>query len=234
MSDEKTTTTTAVAKAERRSVVKDMAERFGMEIEAFEATIRASVMPSGATREQMAAFLLVAKEYNLNPLTKEIYAFPTKGGGIQPMVPIDGWIHLANSHPMFDGMEFEDHVSASGELTAITAVIYRRDRRHPVKVTEYMHECKQNTEPWRKWSARMLRHKAAIQGIRYAFGFSGIMDDDEYQRMMQVEQTIGISEPAPTRTSMLVQKLSCLTGEVPAQYDESDASIEEPECVEVK
>jgi hypothetical protein len=29
----------------------------------------------------------------------------------------------------------------------------------------------------------MLRHKAAIQAIRYAFGFSGIVDPDEADRM---------------------------------------------------
>ena len=32
----------------------------------------------------------------------------------------------------------------------------------------------------------MLRHKALIQTARYAFGFSGIVDEDEYQRMVNV------------------------------------------------
>jgi hypothetical protein len=61
--------------------------------------------------------------------------------------------------------------------------VHRKDRSHPVEVTEYLAECRQGTDPWKKWPARMLRHKAAIQAIRYAFGFSGIVDPDEADRM---------------------------------------------------
>ena len=45
-----------------------------------------------------------------------------------------------------------------------------------------MAECKRNTDPWRQWPNRMLRHKATIQAARYAFGFSGIADPDEAER----------------------------------------------------
>jgi hypothetical protein len=48
----------------------------------------------------------------------------------------------------------------------------------PVKVTEYLAECRRGTEPW-KMEHRMLRHKALIQCSRVAFGFSGIVDDEE-------------------------------------------------------
>jgi RecT family protein len=49
-----------------------------------------------------------------------------------------------------------------------------------------MAECVRATDPWKKWPNRMLRHKAAIQCARYAFGFSGIMEPDEYERMKDV------------------------------------------------
>ena len=50
-----------------------------------------------------------------------------------------------------------------------------------------MSECKQqNKEPWQKWPSRMLRHKAAIQAGRYAFGLSGIIDPDEADRYKDV------------------------------------------------
>lgn len=168
----------------RRSVLIDMATRFGMEPAAFEATLRATVVPGNCSREQFAAFLLVAKEYSLNPLTKEIYAFPTKSGGIQPIVSIDGWCNLINSHPKLDGIEFDDHPDADGKnLAAITARIWRKDREKPIVVTEYMAECARQTEPWKQWPRRMLRHKALIQCARYAFGFAGIVDPDEAERM---------------------------------------------------
>lgn len=169
------------------SVTIAMAKRFGMEPAAFEATLRATVVPKDCSSEQFAAFLLVAKEYGLNPITREIFAFPTRGGGIQPIVSIDGWLNIMNSHPQMDGLEFEDHIE-DGKLVAVTARIWRKDRAKPTTVTEYMEECKRNTDTWKQWPSRMLRHKAAIQCARYAFGFAGIMDPDEYERWQEREK----------------------------------------------
>ena len=95
--------------------------------------------------------MLVAKQYDLNPILKEIFAFPTKGGGIQPIVSIDGWANLINSHPAMDGMEFVDELNDKGALVSITCRIYRKDRSHPVAATEYMAECVRNTDTWRQW-----------------------------------------------------------------------------------
>lgn len=172
-----------VAIVQPRSVTADMASRFGMEVGAFEATMRATVIPGNVSREQFAAFLLVAKQYGLNPLTREIFAFPAKGGGIFPVVSVDGWSRIINEQREMNGLTFEDHRDESGDITAITAKIYRKDRDHPVTVTEYMNECRRDTDTWRKWPARMLRHKATIQAARYAFGFAGIYDIDEAERM---------------------------------------------------
>jgi phage recombination protein Bet len=181
--------TTALQTAEAPTgIIAAMASQFGMDARAFEATLRNTVMPANTAKEQVAAFLLVAKQYELNPFTKEIYAFPAKGG-IQPVVSIDGWLKLMNSHPQFDGMELVDQKDEGGNVAAVTAKIYRKDRTHPTEVTEYMGECKRNTEPWQKWPARMLRHKATIQGIRYAFGFAGIMEPDEAERMIDKPST---------------------------------------------
>ena len=176
-------TTQIATTQDRKSILLTMAARFGMEPKAFEATVRGTCGCKGATAEEFAAFLLVANEYGLNPVTKEIYAFPTRGGGIQPIVGIDGWITMANNHPQFDGVEHIDRLDDGGQLVAITARVFRKDRSHPIEVTEYLAECKQGTDPWKKWPARMLRHKATIQAIRYAFGFSGIVDPDEADRM---------------------------------------------------
>jgi len=175
--------TTEIATQDRKSILLSMATKFGMEPAAFEQTVRATCGAEKATREQFAAFLLVANEYGLNPVTKEIYAFPTRGGGIQPIVGIDGWMTMANNHPSYDGITFVDRLDDKGNLVAITAQVHRKDRSHPIEVTEYLAECRQGTEPWKKWPGRMLRHKAAIQAIRYAFGFSGIVDPDEADRM---------------------------------------------------
>lgn len=163
-----------------------MAIQYGLEANTFKNTIVKTIFPSdkqNPSNEQVAAFLTVADQYNLNPFVKEIYAFPGKGGGIIPIVSIDGWNTLINRQPTYDGVEFESHLDKDGNLEAITAKIFRKDRGHPTMVTEYLAECRRGTDPWKSHPSRMLRHKALIQAARYAFGFAGIYDPDEAERI---------------------------------------------------
>lgn len=177
-------TTTALSIAEPVGVIASMAATYNMVPEAFERTLMNTVMPANVSKEQVAAFLLVAKEHGLNPFTKEIFAFPSRGG-IQPVVSVDGWLKLMNAHPNFDGLTFKDTFDDKGKLVSVTAAVFRKDRAHPIEVTEYMAECVRDTDVWKRWPMRMLRHKAAIQAARYAFGFAGIMEPDEYDRMQE-------------------------------------------------
>ncbi|MGM0783852.1 MAG: RecT family recombinase [Pseudomonadota bacterium] len=133
------------------------------------------------SHEELMVFMSIANEYRLNPLAKEIYAFNNRGA-IQPIVSIDGWLKIINGHSQFDGMEFDDKLDSNGNLMAITCRIYRKDRSRATEVTEYLQECAGTSEPWKKWPVRMLRHKATIQCARYAFGLSGIIDEDEADR----------------------------------------------------
>lgn len=183
----------------KRSLIDTMSASYSMDAAAFARTVKATCMPQNSSDEDFAAFLLVAHQHKLNPVTREIYAFPKKGGGVQPIVGIDGWMTLINSHPQFDGMEFDDNLDTKGNLASITCRIYRKDRQRPVIVTEYMEECRRPTEPWQKWPARMLRHKAAIQAARYAFGFAGIIDPEEAERSPEVI-TSNVVAPPPQLT----------------------------------
>ena len=138
---------------------------------------------TAVTDEQMTALLIVANQYGLNPFTREIFAFPDKGG-IVPVVGVDGWSRIMNTHPQFDGMDFK----FDGD--SCTCVIYRKDRTHPVSATEYMEECKRDNSPaWKSHPRRMLRHKAMIQAARLAFGFTGIYDQDEAERIVEIDVT---------------------------------------------
>lgn len=168
----------------KRSLIVEMAGEYGMDPAAFQQTLKATVLPPNVSNEDFAAFLLVAKHYKLNPILKEIYAFPKRGGGIQPIVGVDGWANLINSHPQCDGFEFTDTVDESGDLVSITCAMHRKDRGHPATATEYMAECERDTDTWKKMPRRMLRHKALIQAARYAFGFAGIMEPDEAERVV--------------------------------------------------
>jgi phage recombination protein Bet len=145
-------------------------------------TLKATAFKGQVTDAQMTALMLVAQQYGLNPWTREIYAFPDRQNGIVPVVGVDGWARIINENPQFDGMEFEQDESAC------TCKIYRKDRSRPTSVTEYMEECRrQNTGPWQSHPKRMLRHKAMIQCARLAFGFGGIFDQDEAERIVETQ-----------------------------------------------
>jgi len=154
----------------------------------------------GATEPQMVALAIVASEYNLNPFLREIYAFPAKSGGIVPVVSVDGWIKLMNSHPQFDGVEFSYDGNGDNPVSCCCC-IYRKDRSRPVTVTEYFKECTRGTDPWKTAPRRMLRHKALIQCIRVAFGFSAY-DDDE--GAIAAERAVAGREVKPARVIMLL------------------------------
>jgi len=188
---------TALVEAPKRvSLIESMASRFSMEPAKFAGTVVATCFPNGqASNEQLAAFLAVAHEYGLNPFTREIFAFPNKGGGIVPIVSIDGWVKLVVGNPDFGGMEFSPvhHMKEDGspdkaaKLAGMTCRIWRKSiPEHPVEITEYYDECYRNTDPWNKMHRRMLRHKALKEAGRYAFGYAGITDEDEGRDIINV------------------------------------------------
>jgi phage recombination protein Bet len=141
-------------------------------------TLKATAFRGQVSDEQMTALIVVANQYGLNPWTKEIYAYPGQTG-IVPVVGVDGWARIINNHPEFDGMEFEM------DAESCTCIMYRKDRSRPIKITEYLNECSTNAKPWQTHPRRMLRHKAMIQCARLAFGFGGIYDKDEAERIVE-------------------------------------------------
>jgi phage recombination protein Bet len=188
----------AITKTEaaRPSLIASMAAKRNMDPDQFARTVRAMIMPSQHTNEQFAALMLVADKYDLDPILKEIYAFPAKGGGIVPIVSIDGWINLINSHPQYDGAEFDFDHAENGDLISCTCRMFRKDRSRPITVTEYLSECIRSTDPW-KMKHRMLRHKTMIQTARYAFGFAGIYDEDEGEKIAAMRDVTPAAPPAP-------------------------------------
>lgn len=164
------------------SLVAKMAAKYGVDPEKMVATLKATAFKGDVTNEQLMALLVVADQHGLSPWTREIFAFPDRTG-IVPVVSVDGWCRIINEHPQMDGIDIQ--VSADG--SECTCAIYRKDRAHPTRITEYFSEVNRNTQPWKSHPKRMLRHKALIQCARIAFGFAGIYDEDEAERIVEAE-----------------------------------------------
>lgn len=182
--------------------INELATRFDLpQSEELYNVLKATAFKGDVTDAQLSALLIVAKQYGLNPWTKEIYAFPDKKNGIIPVVSVDGWARIINSNPAFDGMDFNfstDMVSMEGANSPAPAwtecIIYRKDRSHPTVIREYLDEVYKPpfkpkdggyvvAGPWQTHPKRFSRHKAMIQCARMAFGFGGIYDDDEADRI---------------------------------------------------
>ena len=176
-------------------------------------TLKATAFKGEVTNAQMTALMVVANQYGLNPWTKEIYAFPDKNNGIVPVVGVDGWARIINDNPQFDGMEFaqpDEMVrmpGANSDAPAwIECAMYRKDRTRPVIIREYLDEAYREPfkgkfgpviGPWQTHPKRFLRHKAMIQCARMAFGYGGIYDQDEAERI--TERDMGAAEVVSSR-----------------------------------
>lgn len=210
-----------IAKAEKPSLLKKFSSKYSVDPDKMMNTLKATAFHQrngGITNEQMMALLVVADQYNLNPFTKEIYAFPDKGG-IIPIVGVDGWCRIINENPHFDGMEFkqsENNLEMPEAKPApewIECIIYRNDRNHEIAVREYLDEVyrppfKQGMKgPWQTHTKRFLRHKAMIQAARIAFGYTGIYDQDEGERIIEGQVISREPEQTENKTETVLSKL---------------------------
>ena len=167
-----------------------MASRLNVDAAKLTATLKATVF-KGASDEEMLALVVVSNEYDLNPLLKEIYAFPAKGGGICPIVSVDGWNKILIRQPTYNGTRFEFKVDEQGQLVSCTCFIHVKGRDNPDEITEYLHECYRKTDNWDKMPYRMLRNRTLCQAARMSFGFSGITNPDEAEDYIDVTATPG-------------------------------------------
>jgi len=141
------------------------------------------------TQADLDRLLLLSERLGLDPLNNEIYATEVttengKKSRICFVVGVDGWSKIINSHPQFDGMKFVESAPGDDELPLyIECTIYRKDRRVPTSIREYMYEAHTNQGAWLTHPRRMLRHKAMVQCARACFGLGGVYEPDEAERV---------------------------------------------------
>ena len=224
------------------SLIERTAGRFGLQPAKMVSVLKSTAFRTNEpiTDEQLAALLIVSEQYGLSPFTKELYAFPDKGN-IIPVVGVDGWSRIINEHPQFDGMDYHQSETMldSDEHKScpewIECAVYRKDRTHPIVVREYLDECykppRSNFQgPWQTHTKRMLRHKATIQAARLAFGFAGIYDPDEAERIRDMGEARVIHEqpePQPSTVDTLKDRLRELDDGA-AEREEFIRAMEDP------
>jgi phage recombination protein Bet len=214
-----------------KSLIATMAEKYGIGSDQFFEVVQQTLMPSGASKAQTAAFLIVCNRYGFDPFLRQIFAFPSKGGGIVPVVSVDGWLDIMNSNPTFQGAEYEE-IREGNKLIGGKVTIYRSDRPdHPIVHTEYFDECKRNTDPWNNMPRRMMNNRTFVQAIRRAFGVAGIMDPEEADQMREINITSESHEmgrATASSTENLSEKIKKGIGVAKKQIEARTPKVGEP------
>lgn len=170
-------------------VITEMARGAGVDAATYLASIR-TLMPTPHTDAEIVICLAHAFKLKLDPLTGEIYfARDRVSGQIQAIAKVDGWITLINSHPQFDGWEFEELYDTRGQFTAIAVTVHRKDRKVPTTIKEHLAEARAySTGAFvEKMPVRAVRNRAIAQAGKIVFGFGGLMEQGEYEAWQRAQ-----------------------------------------------
>lgn len=156
----------------------ELATTYQMDQREFIAAVKAQCFDKGACSDaQLLMLLSFAREYKLNPLAKECYAF-VSGGKTNIGVQVDGWTNIANRNPDYDGQDMEFEYDKDGVVIAIRSKTYIKGRAHPVVYRAVMSEWYRDTPVWKSMPSHQLYVKARNMGIRFAFGIAAYDPDD--------------------------------------------------------
>ncbi len=225
------------------SILSDFARKRGLTLEALrQALAFGPCARMGAVNDELfEQIILRANMLGADPFS-ELRAF-NGAEGLVVYMTIDGYLRIANSHPQMDGLEIElpaeEEWVAVGNTTVngmalkapkwVAAKVYRKDRRCPITVTEYLDECYApvsidatgqvyNNASWMKAPKRTLTQRAVMSALRTAFGIgagASLSLDDVNTRAQA-------AKPAVSAESAL--ESACTLAKVQAHEEKHDAS----------
>jgi len=169
---------------------------------------------SSVTEKEVFTFLNMCKYLKLNPFLKEIYLIKYKDSPATFVISYQTLLKRAEENKNFNGYETE----VKGEIPnmSATAVVYRKDRSYPVKITVNYSEAVKTvldrqtkelrpTNMWRSMPEWMLRKVALARALKEAFpsavgnaqvSVSEIVDIDSEDKRVQEEIKEGDGQKA--------------------------------------
>jgi phage recombination protein Bet len=152
------------------------------------------------TENEFLLLMQLAKTYQLDPFTKQIWAVKYGQNPAQIFCGRDGYLAIAHRSGKFDGMDAGTKTGENGELIGWCRV-YRRDMSHPFSVEVYASEYSTGRNLWKDKPRTMIQKVAEAQCLRRAFSISGLYSPEEIDTGDQAEPRYVGEVPAATPTS---------------------------------
>jgi len=175
-----------------------LATLVGMEPQAMLDTIKAQCFkgnPANISDTQLAAFVSIAAEMGVNPLLPGmIYAYPSSGGAIVPMMGPDAVFKKLTEHKDVAGWETTVYPEdVTQPPTHAVTKIYRKSSDKPLTYTAVLSEWKIGANP--NWNSRP-RHMLSLRSLKQCARqiIHGIPFDEDERVMMEA---IDVTPEAP-------------------------------------
>ena len=136
--------------------------------------------PDNATDKDLEIFRYISNTYKLDPVLKEIWCI--KRNAHDPaliMTSRDGYLKIAHSSGMLDGLISGTIENEKGELVKGWCEVWRKDMSHSFKSEVKYSEYKQSNFIWQKYPSAMLIKVAEVFALKRAFSISGMLTQEE-------------------------------------------------------
>jgi RecT family len=144
--------------------VSRLAQQLGIEAEELQAWID---LQTQVPEKCVLRLLRVAQKMGLDPLMEEISVIQYEDNHWDIYISVDAWIRLLNQHEAFHGISFsQSEMLIDGVPEWMECTIYRKDRKTPTTIREYLSEVKTKQPNWHEMPRRMLRHRVLQQCAR--------------------------------------------------------------------
>lgn len=161
-----------------------------------------TTVAQNATDNELRAFLYLCREYNLDPLKKEIY-FIKYNGKPSVLTSRDGYLKIANRNKNFDGLESdvvyhgdklvkredgslhieygESHLAFDkSKLAGAYCNVFRKDRKKAIAVFVSIKDYYKRGAPiWEQYPNAMILKVAEAMALKRAFAISGLVTKEE-------------------------------------------------------
>lgn len=165
-------------------------------------TLLKNTVALGATQDELSMLLYLSKEYNLDPLKKEIYLIKY-GGRSTILTSRDGYLKIANEHASFNGLESDvvyhgdklsrrddgsllieygaEHLAFDkSKMIGAFCSVFRKDRSKAttmfVSIKDYY---KKGAPIWEQYTNAMILKVAEAMALKRAFSISGLVTQEE-------------------------------------------------------